>query len=317
MPKPAPHGCTGDVMRLGGWLAGLVALLFPSVLEASVDPACDLDADGVVDEYDPALWSEARQQSNMLNFFGMSLSYSPLRAPASLRPARTEARLSLSYVPSLTCLERSVFNGQKTENTNKSPVIPQLRVSVGLPAGFFVGLTGIPPVTMFGVKAGMIGAELGFAHQLASGLQVGIRGTAQGARIEGDLAGPFEGQEAENDIYRASVYALEGMMGQSLAAHPLGATLVPYVGVGYSRVIALMYVGESLPDDFDETDPNQATVPSAGNDAIAQGLYSGLHLQLGLEAERNGVEASVELAVVPLGFRTLISPRLALGYRFF
>lgn len=291
-----------------------VFFLIPATAWSQVAPECDANQDGVVDAYNQVDWSEDRQQANMLNFFAVTLGYSPERSPAPSTGFKVIPQVELGYIPALNCLERSVFNGTKTENTNKSPVYPRLRLRLELPYGLYVGLAGIPPAPVAGVRTGSLGIEAGVGTVVDGHLELGLRTHLSGTRIQGDLAGPFEGQTAVDDVFRSTVYGFEAGAGYRFSLG--GQQLTPYAGVGYTRVIALMYVGESLPLDYDEHDPNQASVPEYGDDPIGQALYRGVNVELGVQAHRGPLELAAEAFVVPLGFRLFLSPRLSVGYRF-
>lgn len=285
-----------------------------STVLAQVAPECDVNEDGVVDTYDQDHWNEDLQQANMLNFFAVTLGYSPEHSPAPSAGLKFVPQLELGYIPPLSCIERSVFNGTKTENTNKSPAFPRLRVRIELPYGLYVGLAGIPPAPVAGVRTGSLGLEAGVGAVVDAHLELGLRAHVTGTRILGDLAGPFENQPAVDDVFRSTVYGVEVGAGYRLSQGERQFT--PYVGVGYTRVIALMYVGESLPADYDEQDPNQASVPEYGDDPIAQALYRGVNVTLGVQGQQGPLQLTAEAYMVPLGFRLFLSPRVSLGYRF-
>jgi hypothetical protein len=304
-----------NVFRWPVLWVGWALLMMGHAAFAQVDPECDADGDGRVNGYSPDTWSEAQHQVFLLNFYGITMAPTPLHSPAALKPFKLVPSIELGYVPQLGCYARSVFDGTKTEHTNKTPVFPRIRLQLGLPMGFWIGLGGDPPVKLFGVQAGLIDAELGYGHVLKERIEVGARAYILGARVKGDLAGPFEGQTAEDDVYRNTVYGLDVSAGYRI---PKGDKLfVPYAGLGITRVIGLMYVGETLPEDFDETDPDQATVPTAGNDEIAKHLYRGPSFELGMQAHIKKLNVSAELVLFPQDLRMYFGPRIAVGYEFF
>jgi len=282
---------------------------------AQLAEGCDDDGDGKVNGYDPSTWDEGLQAANQMNFYGMMMSYSPIQSPAALTAGKLVPKLELSYVPQQDCLERAVFDGQKTENTNKTYVLPRLRVSYGLPFGIYVGLGGVPPVTLFGVQSGMIAAEVGYGSTLREQFELGARAYVLGGRVAGDLAGPLEGQEAVDDVYRNTVYGAEAGIGYRKPIRD--GVLVPYVQAGFTRIIALFYVGEKEGEGFDETDPNAATLPTSAEDAVGQELTYRPSMELGVQARVRHYHVGLEVFVAPIESRVFISPRITLGYAFF
>lgn len=301
---------------------------------ASVDPACDQTGpdgtpDGVVDDYvlvtnDPnteeneQLDQEAQQYLNMLNFYSFSLAPAALRAPLPFDALKVSASFELNYIPSLNCVERTVFYGTKTEDTNKTPVLPRLRVSTTLPFGVTVGIQGVPPVTLFGVNSGMIGLDLGYGKRLGEKFDVGVRGFGFLARVAGEMAGPFSGlpEDEVDDVFRSRILGIEAQAGYRAMT---GATAItPYLGIGYTNVKAWMFVGENYQDGFDENDWQNADAPEGGD---YSGLYKGLNLELGAHATLGKIDAAFALYAVPLNMlpgndRFFFSPRLRIGYNF-
>lgn len=300
-----------------------------------IDPDCDQTGpdgtpDGIVDEY-AALYpdgytqtEEDQQYINMLNFFTVSLGPSALHSPTPLVGKRLNASVEFSYMPSLTCFERSAFYGTKTEDTNRTPVVPRLRVSVALPYDLYVGLSGVPPVTLFGVNSGMLGLELGWGKVLHERVEVGARATALFSRIAGEMAGPaVAGFTLYEDVFHSRMLGIEASAGYRI---PVGkATVVPYLHAGLTDVFAYMYVGENHQNgEYDEWDAQSADAPKDRDDVEGPDfstLYTGPTLDVGVQVRAGKLDGAVEVYVVPTALdsgnsRNLISPRLRLGYFF-
>lgn len=307
----------------------------------AMDPLCDqlnnttgeATPDGLTDDA-PSSWTsgsdpaaagdyEDQQYLNLLNFYSLILSPSPLRSPAPFLPIRIAPSVELSYVPGLNCLERSVFYGTKTEYTNKTPVLPRIRVMASLPLGFYAGLSGVPPVTLFGVTSLVLGGDVGWGTVLDDKLELGARAFLTTARIEGEMAGPPAGStiEPRTDVFRTRMMGLEALVGYRLSMTK--TRLVPYVGLGYTDVFAWMYVGENYgASGYDDSDPSSADAPAGAEDGDFSGLYKGPHMEVGLQGRANDFfEGAVELYMVPLNLLTpserfFVSPRVRLGVAF-
>jgi hypothetical protein len=268
-----------------------------------IDPACDVNSDGVVDGFNPSTYpGETRQYHRMLTFFAFALDSSPLHAPLAYTPQRLNTSVGVKYVPQLSCLERTVFDGTKTEHTNKTSVLPQIQVGYGLPLGFYVGATGLPPVKMFGVQTLVLGAEAGYGRRLGEKVEVGGRAHVTHARVNGDLAGPSSGlpQDAVDDSYRASIFGVEGSVGYGFDLDTV--RLVPYLGAGFTGILAYMTIGE----DRYEVDQS--------------GGYYGANFEAGAHARVERWDMAAEVFMAPnmrdTSARFFASPRLRVGYEF-
>jgi len=292
---------------VGRWCVAVAAgvwMLGAGSAAAQLAQGCDEDGDEVVDGFDEATYDEVQQQMNLINFYGISMAYSPVHSPAPFKALKVVPKLELAYLPQLTCLERTVYYGTKTENTNKSPVVPRIRIEVGSPVGVYGSVAFIPPVKLFGVQTLLLGGELGYGLTLREKLELGVRAHAVYVKVVGDLAGPLEGQEAADDTYTAMVPGADLSAGYRFAAGT--GQVVPYLGVGYTAVNASSKIGEDgveLPGEYEEY---QAL------------LYRGINLEVGAQVRLNRFQIGLEAYMVPIPeFRFFFSPRLTVGYEFF
>lgn len=269
-----------------------------------IEPECDLDENGVVDGVDFTTYDEDHQYVNMLNFYALSMSYMPLHSPSAAEPFRFTPGLELAVVRQLDCVERAVFEGVKTEHTNRTPIFPRLRFIYGLPLGFYVGLGGIPPLPLFGVQTTVYSGELGFGRVVKKRLEIGARAHVVRAKVVGDIAGALDEAEEVDDVFRAFVYGAEVAAGYRVTVARV--RLVPYLGAGYTGVIARMYVGEDgglVPDGHEQ-------------------LYTGPNFQLGLQVNASRWNMALEGYMVPPNLLThtagnfYFSPRMRVGFDF-
>lgn len=344
---PAVPTASSILFRSGSPLTLLVGSLFFGLVPQAhaedlpaMDPLCDTvnnttgeaTPDGLVDgapdvwlsgaDPDAAGLYEDQQYLNLLNFYSLILAPSALRSPAPFPPIRIAPSLELAYVPSLNCLERAVFYGTKTEYTNKTPVLPRIRVSVSLPLGFHVGISGVPPVTLFGVTSLVLGGDLGWGTLIDDKLELGARAFLTTARIEGEMAGPPAGSTIvpKTDVFRTRMMGIEALVGYRLTMTK--NRLVPYAGLGYTDVFAWMYVGENYANGYDDANANEADAPSGAQDGDFSGLYKGPHFQLGIQGRAYDLlDGAFELYMVPLNLLTpsdrfFVSPRIRIGIAF-
>ena len=132
-----------------------------------------------------------RPESWVLAHFTAATLLSGLPAPPASRPWSVAAGLELGWLPPLDATQRRVgFNGMEEEDLNKSPVLPRIRVTIGLPARFsaIVGFT--PPIPMFGLKASLL--ALGLERPLVERARwtLGLRGYGQFGSVRGDYTCP-------------------------------------------------------------------------------------------------------------------------------
>lgn len=243
------------------WFVSLVSSAF-----AYVDPACmsvaDTDGDGKAGPA-PAGYSETVQNNFLLNYYALVTTYSSLHAPIPQKPGHGSMGLEMSIIPPLGCKHRLVLSYTKTEDTNKTPILPRPRGTFTFPAISlnngksvvpFAGFGYVPPVTIAGTRNVMVSAEAGFGYaDLENGkIQYGMRYHATLMRTIGEIATPFdENGEAYPDLYIGSTFGLDFSMGykQNNFTH--------YASAGWLDVSTFFYID-------DDAVVGNNTVPYAG-----------------------------------------------------
>lgn len=220
----------------------------------NVDDACDLDGDGKVDDYDPNTTSEDAQSWNLAHATSLGMTLSPLGVASSLKPMQLNASLELNQIKYLSCQEQSVLSGTKTEDTNKTPILPRPRLTLALPMSW-VSVVGLPPAKLFGVKTGIFGGDVGARLPYGEGNgTVAIRGHAVIGQIVGDIAHPYgaapgdPGYEdlAIDDEYQ--FFTLGADVSTSWKIPVAGQSVTPYLGAGWIKSNSIFFVGE---DDYE------------------------------------------------------------------
>jgi hypothetical protein len=206
---------------------------------ASVDPACqEWAAAGPPEDYD-----EQAQQDYLSNYYALSTTFSPVHAPVPHEGGHGAVGLDVGILPPVGCAHRLVLNYTKTEDTNKSPVVPRPRVTYAFPTigrmTPYAGLAYVPPVPLFGVTNVILSGEAGVGFQFGEVVQLGGRFHATTMKTVGEIATPFEeGGEAFDDLYLASTFGLDLMFGADLDA------VTPYLAVGFTDVSTFFYIGD-------------------------------------------------------------------------
>lgn len=206
---------------------------------AQVDPDCQEVADaGPPEDHD-----EMAQAEFLLNYPALYTTLSPLHGPVPHDPGHGAITLDLAVVPPLSCERRMQLNWSKTEDTNKTPLIPRPRVSFAFPAiGRMVpyaGVAYVPPITIFGTTNVILSGEVGVGFQLGELFQIGGRFHATSQKTVGEIATPIlEGDPAFDDLYIASTFGLDLITGLDIDP------VTPYLAIGFTDASTFFYIGD-------------------------------------------------------------------------
>ncbi len=210
----------------------------PTVAHAFVDPKCADEAANIPEDYD-----EQSQQDFLQNYPALYTTLSPIHGPIPHEPGHGAIGLDLNVVPPLPCSKRLVLNYTKTEDTNKTPIVPRPRLTFAFPAvGSLVvygGIGYVPPVRVFGTRNVILSGEVGAGIPIGDKLQAGLRFHATSQKTVGEIATPFvEGDPAVDDLYIASTFGVDGMFGVNLG------TVTPYLAAGVTDVSTVFLIGD-------------------------------------------------------------------------
>lgn len=215
----------------------MLALLFAlPVASAFIDPKCE---DYVI----PADYNEQAQQDFLANYVTLATSLSPLHGPIPHEPGHGSVGLDLGIIPPLGCGRRLVLNGTKTEDTNKSPAVPRIRVGFALPAIGkvvpYAGVAYIPPVPLLGTRNVIISGELGAGVPLSDAASIGARVHFTMQKTIGEIATPFDIEdEAVTDLYLGSSFGADALFGYKVGK------VTPYIALGLTDVSTFFYIGD-------------------------------------------------------------------------
>lgn len=217
-------------------LGAAIFLLIATDAHAEIDPRCQ----GLKL---PTDYDEQAQQDYLSNYFALSTTLSPVHGPVPHEPGRGALALDLGVIPPLGCPHRFVLNYTKTEDTNKSPIVPRPRVTFAFPKiGRMVPYAGfayVPPVKFLGTTNVILSGEVGVGFQLGETFQLGGRFHATTMKTVGEVATPFQaGGTAFEDLFQASSFGLDAIAGFDLDA------VTPYLAVGWTDVSTFFYVGD-------------------------------------------------------------------------
>lgn len=187
-------------------------------------------------------------EAKLLAFFGAPLAFSPAGHAERLAPGAVRLSFDLTYVPSPSAdIRRSSYCQNKSENTSLSPVFPRPRIAVGLPGGFSVEGSYLPPVTVLDATPNLGSLALGWTRALAShsggSTWLTLRGHATFGKVSGPITCPADqiqtssasrpcyGRKASDDTYRPNMFGGEGILGWTGSGR-----LSAYAGAGYTSI---------------------------------------------------------------------------------
>jgi hypothetical protein len=241
----------------------------------------------------PADYDEAKQQAHLANYFAAGFLLTPLGSP-SRDPGQTSMGLELGAIPPLSCDERLALDATKTEDTNKSPVLPRGRVmftsrKVGpiVPWGGFAFVPPVPsPLGTVFIADGELGATWPVQLSPDRTLDIGGRAHLGFARVRSEIASAPKGQPVVEDIFFTSSLGADVSVGSRFTLHP-EVVLAPYLFGGVADVSTLVIVGDDLAVVQNTQYPWAGALVGAGAELRA---WSWLVL---------GIEASAAVPVFP------------------
>ena len=111
--------------------------------------------------------------------------------------------MEAAWLPSLSERQRTVgFDGTKTEDLNRSPLLGRPVVRIGLPAGLVATAGWIPPLELDGAKANVLTLALGRSFASGERSRIELRLAAAHASIRGDFTCPAAAAAAGDDPLR-------------------------------------------------------------------------------------------------------------------
>jgi hypothetical protein len=296
------------VRRPGTWQSALLAGGIAGVL-AMVRPAA-IAAQCVV----PAGSNEAR----LLAFYEAPIVFAVADAPMTLRAGGVALTGELVGVPtpSASLQSTNFCFAAKQEGSHLAPILPRLRLTVGLPAGFALEGSYLPPVRVDRAQPSIGSAALSYDRQVIAP-PAGTRGftatvearahattghvigpitcPAEGLQ-QTDIGQPCYGTRPSSDTFYPNSWGGEGTIG---VACP-GGRLAAFAGGGYTRLTPHFRVGFT-----DLTGSTDRTLVEA---ALNRGaVFGGLSVRV-----IRSLDAAAEVYSVPADLTTW---RLSARYR--
>lgn len=222
----------------------LLSLLLAPLAHAEIDPAC-------ADIPKPDDYDEQVQGDFQANYFALSTSFSPIHAAIPHQGGHGSLGVDAKIIPPLSCERRYVLDWTKTEDSNKSPLIPQIVASYSFPALFkdrlvLYGSVGLfPSIPFNGTRNLVLSGEGGFGVHAHTFVDLGARYHTTMIRTYGDIATAFdpETEPVIEDVFVASTWGIDGLL--SFPVQVKKHTLSPFVAAGYLNASTFVLVGDS------------------------------------------------------------------------
>lgn len=262
----------------------------------------------------PANSNEAR----LLAFYEAPIAFSGTGAPAVLPTGGVALTGELVGVPtpprSLT--HTNLCFAANQEASHLSPVLPRLRLEVGLPAGFAVEGSYLPPITVDQAQPSLGSLALTYTDVLYApgvgrrgpSVTLGLRADATVGRVRGsitcsraalqltDPGAPCYGSMPSRDTFYPNTWGGEGTLG---VGSP-GGRVSGFAGVGYARLTPHFRVGF--------TDQNGVTDRTLVEAQLNRGtVFGGIDVRV-----LRALDAAAEVYSVPADLTTW---RLTARYR--
>src|SRR5688572_19016008 len=186
---------------------------------------------------------ESSNEAKLLAFFATPISFSTGGLVQPLAPGQLRVAFEATYVPSPSRAiqqPEACYGIKKTENTNLSPVFPRPRIAVGLPGGFLLEGSYLPPVRVADAEPNLGSVALSLPVRLYGTYQQGplsllLRAHATIGRVRGSITCPEDklqrtdpdgacyGSIASSDTYKPNMYGGELALAKSGPSERWGA----------------------------------------------------------------------------------------------
>jgi hypothetical protein len=228
------------------------------------------------------------QELRLVEIHSLLVALPPGNAPGALRAGEVELGVEIIGIPTINGQTGGKFQFTASDRTF---AFPRPRVAIGLPAptGFraFVGLSYIPPLTIFEINEHFGSVEGGLAWVPDGPFVAGIRGHVLVARSQTSVT-----EAASRDTLENFEFGGDASAGYRLDFG--AASVTPFVGVGLTRVIG----------NFRITSDNELLRSHTTNASVTGGVRL---------FARPGIEAVAQVVVFP---GRLVHPSLGLSWVF-
>jgi hypothetical protein len=221
-------------------LAFIVSLSATTMSFAQIAPEC-------IGVKIPPNYDEDQQRAFMQNYFIALFMPLPFINWHPSDSIKSNAGFDISYVPKLSCQERLVIKGTKTENTDKGPVMPRIQVKKELflwnKLSLSIGASFLPPLPIPGLSVWYASVQTALSYEPILGLALHLREFMNLAYINTEIVSPLQKDDPVKDDWFN--FASIGSDLTASFAVPLGESqkLYPYISFGIIKAASIFVVG--------------------------------------------------------------------------
>lgn len=196
-------------------------------------------------------------EAKLLAFYAAPIVFSSLDAPERLAPGQLLVSVEVAPIPRPDRgIEHTSFcYVGKTENTRLAPIFARPRIEVGLPMGFALEASYVPPVRAWDAEPNLASFALSRVQDLPLGIgtnrmQLMLRAHGTLGRVRGPITCPASGLQTDDpsapcygtnpssDVYHPDMFGAEGALsigGGRVSAYAGGGVnwLRPHFQVGF------------------------------------------------------------------------------------
>jgi hypothetical protein len=144
--------------------------------------------------------ARSRPEAWALRWFSAALAPSGFGPAETARSGGVELALDVAGLPRLSREQRTTgFDGTKVEDLNRAPLVARPRALFGLPGGFTVDASWLPPIEFDGARANLLMLGLSRPVLETGSLRLAPRLWLQSGVLEGDFVCPRAAAEAGVD----------------------------------------------------------------------------------------------------------------------
>jgi hypothetical protein len=181
-------------------------------------------------------------EAHLFADLAVPLAFSTAEAPSQMAPGAVRLGVEATYLPNIDAETRTPTicrPGKGPEHTDLLFAVPRPRVAVGLPAGFVLEGSWVPPVRLNGVKADLLGVSLERSIPLGrAGSLLALRAhaafgliqapvTCNDAALQDPNSECFQGTRSD-DRYHPNTFGAEGVVSWPID----GGRFRPFLGGG-------------------------------------------------------------------------------------
>lgn len=220
-------------------VVAMAALSPEAAWSAGIDPRC-----AALAGQKPADYDEQQQGDFLQNYYALGASFSGVHGPIPHEPGKGAIGVRLGGLPPLPCRRRFALDWTKTEDTNRSPVLPTVVASYAFNETLgvipYVEAGFLAPVPVAGTRNLVFQAAAGIGGKLSERAQIGVRAHASVLRTVGVIATPInEGDPSYADLFLGSTLGVQALFGYEVQK------VTPYAMLGLLDASTFFYVGDS------------------------------------------------------------------------